>query len=149
LSHSDWFLNWGEKRYAFIHGDTLNYNDSQYLRWKALTHNCIFEAFFRVIPGALARWIAGWVETMLVNTNQEYKVHYPAAEIQEFAESVRLDNGLYILDLCLQALFLPIQQSIVLTLPESRERRLQKCSYVSRLSSANIDCRYNLACHHE
>jgi hypothetical protein len=25
---------------------------------------------------------------MLVNTNQEYKVHYPAAEIQEFAESV-------------------------------------------------------------
>jgi len=25
---------------------------------------------------------------MLVNTNQEYKVHYPTAEIQEFAESV-------------------------------------------------------------
>jgi UDP-2,3-diacylglucosamine hydrolase len=88
LSHSDWFLNWGGKRYAFIHGDTINYNDSQYLRWKALTHNIIFEAFFRAIPGALARWIAGRIETMLVNTNQEYKVHYPAKEIQEFAEAV-------------------------------------------------------------
>ena len=88
LSHSDWFLNWGQKRYAFIHGDTINYNDSQYLRWKALTHNIIFETCFRAIPGTLARWIAGRIETMLVNTNQEYKVHYPTAEIQEFAESV-------------------------------------------------------------
>ena len=88
LSHSDWFLNWGGKRYAFIHGDTVNYNDSQYLCWKALTHNIIFEAFFRVIPGALARWIAGRIETILVKTNQEYKVHYPAKEIQEFAEDV-------------------------------------------------------------
>ena len=88
LSHGDFFLSWGGKRYGFIHGDTINYNDSQYLRWKALTHNIIFETFFRVIPGALARWIAGWIETMLVKTNQEYKVRYPAKEIQEFAESV-------------------------------------------------------------
>jgi UDP-2,3-diacylglucosamine hydrolase len=88
LSHSDWFLNWGGKRYGFIHGDSINYNDSQYLRWKALTHNSIFEAFFSAIPGVLARWIAGRIEAILVNTNQEYKVHYPAAEIQEFAESV-------------------------------------------------------------
>lgn len=88
LSHGDWHLNWGKKRYAFIHGDTINYNDSQYLRWKAFTHNRIVEAFFRAIPGAVARWIAGRIEAMLVQTNQEYKVHFPEKEIQEFAQSV-------------------------------------------------------------
>ena len=87
LAHSEWFLNWGDKRYAFTHGDTINYNDKQYLRWKAFTHNSIFEAFFRNIPGVLARWIAGRIEAMLVNTNKEYKVHFPATEIQEFAKS--------------------------------------------------------------
>ncbi len=95
LSNSDWFLNWGQKRYAFIHGDTINYNDSQYLRWKAITHNIIFESIFRAIPGAVARWIAGRIEAMLVNTNQEYKVHFPKKEIQEFAESVLAEVDQY------------------------------------------------------
>ena len=88
LSHSEWFLNWGKKRYAFSHGDTINYNDKQYLIWKSITHSPMFEAIFRIMPGFFARWIASKIEAMLVKTNIEYKVHYPDIEIKEFAESV-------------------------------------------------------------
>jgi len=88
FSYCDWYLNWGNQRYGFIHGDTINYNDTKYLLWKSFTHNIIFETLFKSIPSSLARWIAGRVEEILSETNKEYKVFFPEKEIQEFAESV-------------------------------------------------------------
>ncbi len=88
LIYNDWYLNWGQKRYGFIHGDTINYNDRQYLRWKALSHNRAFEALFRIMPAQVARWIAERLEAMLVETNKEFKIHFPEKEMQEFAVSV-------------------------------------------------------------
>ena len=88
LIHNDWLLNWGQKRYGFIHGDTINYNDRQYLRWKAISHSRIVESFFQMLPGPVARWVAERIESMLVETNKEYKVHFPEKEIREFAENV-------------------------------------------------------------
>ena len=87
FSNSDWYLKWGNQRYGFIHGDTINYNDTRYLRWKAFTNNRVFETVFLTIPAPLARWIAGRVEEVLSDTNKEYKVFFPEKEIQEFAES--------------------------------------------------------------
>ncbi|MBC8259788.1 MAG: metallophosphoesterase [SAR324 cluster bacterium] len=88
LHHSDWFLNWGEKRFGFIHGDTLNYHDRQYLRWKAFTHNPVLEFLFGIMPGPVARWVVERIEAVLVETNKEYKIHFPENEIQEFAAKV-------------------------------------------------------------
>jgi len=88
LSNSDWFLNWGGKNFAFIHGDTINYNDKNYLRWKAFTHNRIFEKFFEMIPSHIARLIAEYLEKLLSKTNKKYKVYFPEKEVQEFAKSV-------------------------------------------------------------
>ena len=95
LSHREWYLNWGKNRYAFIHGDTINYNDRQYLKWKAFTHNRLFETFFKMIPGSLARLIAGRLEEILSDTNKEYKSNLPEIEIKEFAESVLDDVDQY------------------------------------------------------
>lgn len=86
--HNEWYLNWGQKRFGFIHGDTINYNDLQYLRWKALSHNWAFESLFRIMPAQLARWIAEWLEAKLVETNKEFKISFPEKEMQEFANSV-------------------------------------------------------------
>ena len=75
--HNDWYLNWGSKRYGFIHGDSINYNDRQYLRWKALSRNWAFEGLFRIMPAQLARWIAEQLEAKLVDSNKEFKIHLP------------------------------------------------------------------------
>ena len=88
LSHSDWYLKWGRKDYAFIHGDTINYNDIKYLRWKYFTHTRIFETLFQIIPSPIARWITVRLEELLSETNKKYKVYFPEKEIHEFAESV-------------------------------------------------------------
>ena len=88
LIHNDWFLNWGNQHFGFIHGDTINYHDRQYLRWKSVSHSLAVETIFQLMPGPVARWVAERIEAMLVETNKEYKVHFPEKEIQEFAESV-------------------------------------------------------------
>ena len=58
------------------------------MRWKALSHNRAFEALFRIMPAQVARWIAERLEAMLVETNKEFKIHFPEKEMQEFAASV-------------------------------------------------------------
>ena len=93
--YEDWYLNWGQKRFGFIHGDTINYNDHQYLRWKALSRNLAFEAFFRIIPAQLAAWIAESLEAKLADTNKEFKIHFPEKEMKEFADSVLPDVDQY------------------------------------------------------
>ena len=88
LSHGEYYLKWGNKKYGFVHGDTINYNDIKYLRWKLFTHNRLFEAFFKMLPSPFARWIAVRLEKLLSETNKKYKVYFPEKEINEFAESV-------------------------------------------------------------
>ena len=87
LSNKDWYLNWGGKNFAFIHGDTINYNDKKYLRWKSFCNNRIFKMTFQMIPSPIARWIAERLEKTLSKTNKKYKVHFPEKEIKEFARS--------------------------------------------------------------
>ncbi len=86
LTHLDWYLNWGNQSYGFIHGDTLNTQDLQYLRWKAISHSLPFESFFRALPGPMARWLSERIEAQLVHSNQEYKIEFPETEILNFAE---------------------------------------------------------------
>ena len=93
--YKDWYLKWGEKRFGFIHGDTINYNDHQYLFWKALSHSWAFEAFFRVMPVQLATWISESLESKLSDTNKEFKIHFPEKEMKEFAYSVLQDVDQY------------------------------------------------------
>ena len=88
LSHQDWYLNWGDKRFGFIHGDTINTLDLQYLRWKAISHSAPFELIFHMMPGPLARAISERIEARLAHTNKEYRVNFPEDEVQKFADQV-------------------------------------------------------------
>ncbi len=88
LSTGEWRLEWCGLKCAFIHGDTINTRDVQYLRWRAISHSTLFEALFHAMPGPLARWIARSLEKLLSRTNREYKIEFPEAEIRRFAESV-------------------------------------------------------------
>ncbi len=88
LSNHDLYLRWGKKSYAFVHGDTINYNDRKYLIWKSLTHSKIFETLFQLIPSFFAKKIAVFLEEILAKANNEYKIFFPEKEILEFAKSV-------------------------------------------------------------
>ncbi len=95
LIHDDVYITWGEHRYGFIHGDTINSNDHSYLRWRKIVRSLPFEWFFRAMPSPVARWIAGKLEATLAETNQEFKISFPEKEVEHFAETVLHDVDFY------------------------------------------------------
>lgn len=82
------YLRWGEERYGFAHGDTVNPHDKSYLRWRSLSHSLPFEALFRSLPGHLARKISEHLEGQLAHTNHAFKISFPEAELQRYATEV-------------------------------------------------------------
>ncbi len=88
IAHDELRLCWGSRTYRCFHGDTLNTQDRQYLRWRAICRSRPFTGFFRSLPGPLARKIADRVEARLNYTNREFKIHFPEDEAQHFAEQV-------------------------------------------------------------
>jgi UDP-2,3-diacylglucosamine hydrolase len=90
-------LRWGGRRYGLTHGDLVNRNDAQYLRWRRIARSRPFEALFRAIPGPLARRIAEGMERTMAGTNREIKIAYPGEELQAFAAAVLQGlDGFYI-----------------------------------------------------
>ncbi|MBF0349447.1 MAG: metallophosphoesterase [SAR324 cluster bacterium] len=86
LTHRDFYIQWGKRHYGFEHGDQVNQQDRNYLRWYALSHSLPFEWCFRAMPGALTRWIAHNTEKGMSQTNMDYKISFPEEEIQRFME---------------------------------------------------------------
>jgi len=43
---------------------------------------------FRIMPGAMARWIAAKVEAMLAGSNRKFKISFPDQEVVNFAKQV-------------------------------------------------------------
>lgn len=81
-------LSWGGRRYGLTHGDLVNREDAQYLRWRGVSRGRILTFLFRAMPGALARAVANRLEASLANTNQAIKIRYPESELRAFAEAV-------------------------------------------------------------
>ena len=95
LAHHDFYISWGNQRYGFIHGDTINQNDHNYLRWRKISHSPAFESVFRMMPSSMARWVANKVEASLSKTNQEFKISFPEEEVTQFAQKVLNDVDRY------------------------------------------------------
>lgn len=81
-------LQWGGIRLGFTHGDLLNPHDANYLKFRAVARGRGFELFFKLFPPAVSQKIAEALENRLASTNQEYKVHFPEAQVWQFAEQV-------------------------------------------------------------
>ena len=88
LSREDWQLQWGQLKLGFIHGDAINTQDLRHLRWRAFSNSRGFETLFRIMPGAMARWIAAKVEAMLAGSNRKFKISFPDQEVENFAKQV-------------------------------------------------------------
>lgn len=85
IVHQAAVMEWAGRRYGLTHGDLVNREDSQYLKWRRLSRSWPMEAAFRALPGPLARRIAAGLERSLANTNQQIKIAYPLHELQAFA----------------------------------------------------------------
>ena len=85
IVHEAAVMEWAGRRYGLTHGDLVNREDSQYLKWRRLSRGWPMEAAFRALPGAVARRIASGLERSLSNTNQQIKISYPLHELQAFA----------------------------------------------------------------
>ena len=81
------FLTWGSKRFGFEHGDQVNQDDKNYLRWYALSHSQAFEILFRCFPSVLANKIAENLEARMAQSNQAFKIQLPIKHLEEFAEA--------------------------------------------------------------
>jgi len=81
-------LAWGGRRYGLSHGDLVNRQDAQYLRWRRVARSRGFAAAFNLVPGPLARRMAQALESAMASTNQEIKIRYPSDELEAFAASV-------------------------------------------------------------
>ncbi|MBF0276978.1 MAG: metallophosphoesterase [SAR324 cluster bacterium] len=95
LVHEDCRLIWGGQRYGMVHGDTINRQDLNYLRWRKIARSLIFEWIFRSMPVPLARRIAHRLESSLAQSNQSFKIAFPENEIDRFARSVLQDVDWY------------------------------------------------------
>ncbi len=90
-------IEWGNWKLGFLHGDTVNSQDKQYLRWRRLCRSAPFRWFFRSLPKALAVKIADRVEETLNHSNQEFKIAFPEAEVKHFAAKALAQYDAYFL----------------------------------------------------
>ena len=69
----------------FVHGDQINRNDKNYLRFKKLTKNNLTKYILRFLP--LGPKIADTIKSGLKRTNSQFRWQMPWDEINYFAES--------------------------------------------------------------
>ena len=81
-------LRWGGRRWGMSHGDVVNRQDERHLKWRYVSRSRLFEAFFRALPGWLARDIAHRLERAMAGTNKVIKVQYPLGELEAFHDAV-------------------------------------------------------------
>ena len=95
LVHDECRVEWRARRYGFIHGDSINRQDLNHLRWRKIVRSHGFEWFFRAMPGPLARWVADHLEQTLAQSNFKYKSSFPQNEVENFAKDVLDDVDWY------------------------------------------------------
>ena len=82
------FIDVDGKRLAAIHGDTVNSQDRQYLRWRKLVRHSVFQWSFDLLPSTWVKRIMFRLEAGLKNTNQAFRVEFPVDEWAEFVKRV-------------------------------------------------------------
>jgi UDP-2,3-diacylglucosamine pyrophosphatase LpxH len=69
----------------FVHGDQVNRRDRSYLVFRKLIRNRLTRRILCYLPGGPG--LAETAKRMLKQTNHRFKMHFPRAEIEAFAES--------------------------------------------------------------
>jgi UDP-2,3-diacylglucosamine pyrophosphatase LpxH len=68
----------------FCHGDQINREDQNYLRFRKLARNKISKALLRLLPWGPK--LVHHIKQQLKKTNQDFRTHLPQAQIEAYAE---------------------------------------------------------------
>ena len=74
------------KKLLFSHGDLVNSQDKQYLRWRKLVRSLPFRLFFNLLPAAKVKGIMADLEQKLQETNQAFRIEFPEEEWLAFLQ---------------------------------------------------------------
>lgn len=82
-----WSDGWGHQRGSqlFVHGDTINRDDHNYLRWRKISKNAVMRTFVRFLPGG-PKW-AHKVKAGMKKTNDAFRYTLPESHLEAFAMS--------------------------------------------------------------
>ncbi|MDH5561389.1 MAG: metallophosphoesterase [Deltaproteobacteria bacterium] len=78
-----------DKKILFIHGDTVNSLDTQYLKWRKTVRSRWFKAAFSCVPSFYVKKIMFSLEDKLKNTNLEFRKKFPQEEWQKYLLMVK------------------------------------------------------------
>jgi UDP-2,3-diacylglucosamine hydrolase len=78
----------GEQTVMAFHGDTVNRQDSRYLRWRRLVRDPRLERLFGFLPSCWIRRLMFNLEGQLKTTNATFRRHFPESEWQAFTHRI-------------------------------------------------------------
>ncbi len=76
-----------------FHGDTINSQDKNYLRWRRLIRTRLFRLFFNMIPASRVKKIMLQLEEKLKHTNMAFRNHFPTEEWEKFVSTIIKKNA--------------------------------------------------------
>ncbi len=88
ITHHELQIRWATSFFGFTHGDEINQQDKQYLRWKKLIRHPLTEWLIRQIPTFYAQKLAMKGESTLAKTDQAFKICFPEQQCQSFADQL-------------------------------------------------------------
>lgn len=80
-----WSSDWGRREgdTLFVHGDLINRDDHNYLRWRKLTKNALTQCLVRLLPGGPG--LAMKLKQKMKKTNKAFRLHLPVQALDEYA----------------------------------------------------------------
>lgn len=82
-----WSSNWGKRRgdVLFVHGDLINREDRNYLRWRKLSKNFIMRTLVRFLPGGPR--LVQKTKAKMKKTNQAFRLGLPKPALVAYART--------------------------------------------------------------
>ncbi len=84
-------IEFSGRKLVAVHGDTINSQDKQYLRWRALIRSKPFRWSFNLIPAKRVKKILLMLEENLKKTNTAFRKEFPQEEWQQFLRQTYAD----------------------------------------------------------
>ena len=87
IIHDVLTFDWHGHKVLCHHGDLVNQQDKQYLRWRGFIRNCCIKSFLSILPAFIVRPLLLSGEAKMKTSNVRYKITFPKDEWIRFIDS--------------------------------------------------------------
>ncbi len=86
-------LKLGSREVMAVHGDTVNRQDSRYIKWRRTVRHPLFERFLDLMPVNWVKRVMFRLEADLKHTNMDYRRTFPVAEWDWFVDRASAEHA--------------------------------------------------------